>query len=144
MSLTSLGIVLTFLLTLGGLCFIIFKKLNLSDGIAPPSCLDLFDVNYVKVIVCRSLFGTWSLWFMVLVKGWKNPIWLMMWAISGILQQVLQSSTLLVISVAPKGSSLSHARYSISYYLCVLSLLCSIMFLLCFEAVCKVSLLYKT
>jgi len=145
MSLTCLGIVLTFLLTAeGGLCFIILKKLNLSYGIAPQSCLGLFVVNYMKGIVCRSLFDTWYLWFMVLVKGWKNPIWLMMWAISGILQQVLRSSTLLLISVAPKGSFLSHARYSISYYLCVPSLLSSIMFYLCFEVVCKVSPLHKT
>lgn len=54
----------------------------------------------------------------------------MMWAISGILQQVLQSSTLLLISVAPKGSSLFHARYSLFYSLCVPSLLFSKPFVL--------------
>lgn len=107
----------------------VFRKLNLSD-IAPQSCRGLFDVNYMTVIVCRSLFVTWYLWFMVLAKGWKNPIQLMMWAISGILQQVLQSSTLLLISVAPKGSSLFHARYSLFYSLCVPSLLFSKPFVL--------------
>lgn len=70
---------------------------------------------YQLHIVCRCLFDIWYLWYTGLGKGWKNLIWLTMWAIFAILQQALQSSTLLHTNLALKGSSISHARYLMCY-----------------------------